>query len=321
MVFNGLACLLSRLTFELTQNCLVSAVVELPVDFATSVVRDLQLLPMAVGHSAIFWPGTHFVNHMFVHRWSPNFRSTVDAAVVFLWDMFVLGGCMSGCSVPLAIGPILSGKGPAGLAHAAHMSVDCAEWGAIPIIEAMGKSTGTFGEAVARALVTLIRYSGKGLALVVQGIVRVVVCILNEIRWHVYTLFWLLVTAVRLVLYVITWVTWKAIGAPFAYFDSMKWWLLMFWVPQLFPYNSQPYWYLWPWNPNDDWAAPWRLSPNYRGGSMWPGSAGGTRKPAAAAEEEEEDDAAASLLSALATWQVPQNGSAARKSANASGGS
>merc|ERR1719487_1314423 len=146
------------------------------------------------------------------------------------------------------------------------------------MIQAMGAATGVVGETIAKVLVYIIKFIGKiigrclalllaGMKVLLRGIIKVVVFIINEVRWHLFTAFWLVVTGIRVVLYAVCYVVWFAIASPFSYFDSVKWYLGMFWVPQLFPYNSQPYWYLWPWNDYDDWPAPWRL--DLPGGSLW----------------------------------------------------
>eukprot|EP00927_Polykrikos_kofoidii_P001560 TRINITY_DN10594_c0_g2_i2.p1 TRINITY_DN10594_c0_g2~~TRINITY_DN10594_c0_g2_i2.p1 ORF type:complete len:721 (+),score=112.66 TRINITY_DN10594_c0_g2_i2:148-2310(+) len=267
-LFEGAACFLSRSIIDATTNCVASSLVAVPSRVLSTGSYGLNNAHDKVIACAMFWPPIQVINHFWVRRWSPEFRTTLDAATVLLWDAFVVLRRLDACAAPLAIGPTLAGHGPGVDEEDPPEAVLCSRWTFLAMAKRFAAEVKLIAHMLWNATVyvteTVIEYTHKFLN----------ACLANTehlcymIRWYTYTGFWFFIFVTRVTLYLSVGAAWLCVGAPFFLFDQIKGAMFLSFIPQLFPYGMQPYNILWPYYETDRWVTPWTIDQSYD--RMWP---------------------------------------------------
>lgn len=267
ILFDGAAAFLSRSVLDATTNCAASTLVALPGRVASTLKYDFEGDHDKAIACAMFWPPIQIVNHIWVRRWSPEFRTTLDAFAVLLWDAFVVTARLDHCTAPLAVGPTLSGHGPATDQEEPREAVDCSRWALLAMAGRLVAEADFVAHEIWYGTVFILNTTLIDTEMLINATEAEASHIVYEVRWYTLTGFWFIVFLVRLTLYAICAAAWTAAGLPFRLVETIT---NMFWVPfpHLFPYDLQPYWFLWPWYENDTVSTPWTIDKSYD--RVWP---------------------------------------------------
>lgn len=214
-------------------NCGTSAIKAQPQHFGGSVVLSLSLWQGDYLQSLFFWPPSHLVNYIMIHRWSAEFRPIFDGVVILFWNLFAK---VAGSSAREAVGPVLFGAAP-GPTDKVEESLDCSNYSFTAIFRWLWQKFVDTCVWIWETLIFALRWVwSRTVALVVALSGFLAWCLLG-VCWAVgFALLWIL-TAGRVALYYTFALVKGAIKALFWALDWIKWcFVVLDWfLPKLYP--------------------------------------------------------------------------------------
>jgi len=267
LVFGTVAGFLYRTTLDETMRCTAAAVAGIPWHLRSSLALHADHWRDTVVASSVFWPPSHAASYWFTQRWTPNFRTTWDGVVALLWNAYLLAATTRETSPPpAAVGPLLPAGGVTrGVIAAWPAFADCGAWSVAAMTASvqgyaalLARRAGEYGGAAWRRFyvgcVGVLRVVGAAWR-VWHRLVAWLWCnggyILAMTRYALcLAVLWLIVSA-RVTAYMGILILFKMLYCLCAGFDKVKGVLMLWFVPEFFPYTSCPHCPVWP--PQGTW--------------------------------------------------------------------
>jgi hypothetical protein len=218
-------------------NCSTSAVVAIPYNLGESTTLAAAQVADSYGWSFLFWPGSNLVSFTLVHHWAPGFKSTWDGIAVVLWNGFALAWTNH---VPVAVGPTLADRVALNSGLKVTPSVDCQKGSATKITEGIMyviyeiiKYTTEYTYFFTRWTSLTSKTESYEFSCWVKRKLWEIWCM---ICWIVRKIYMLICTLNSYVCFII----YRILVIPFKLFDSIKWYILLPFIPRLWDYDSCP---------------------------------------------------------------------------------
>jgi len=240
-----MADLINRAANDAVDHCATSALAGLPRHIVDSTGMAAQQLPFSYSASLIFWPASNYINFLVIQQWSPGFRSTWDAFMVVLWNGYVLSVKSDS---PVAVGPMLTNRDAVVPdLKSQEASLDCNRFSLSAMLQSITEGffwlVKTTYETLKSAFYKLYVFCMNTYHFIKTNL-YLLGCYIKRKIWETWCIGCYIVRRV----YILTWtlasfvcsISYRIFTIPFKIFESIKWYILMPFIPKLWDYESNP---------------------------------------------------------------------------------